>query len=79
MIIVYVIRSLKFNYRYVGITINLSDRLARHNAGKNKSTKKRGPFELIYLENYSTYKEARTREKFLKSGIGRKFLNTLQS
>jgi putative endonuclease len=32
------------------------------------------PFELVYVDECSSRSEARTREKYLKSGIGREFL-----
>lgn len=77
MILVYVIKSQKNKFRYVGITDNLERRLLEHNSGKNTSTSFYKPFGLIYTESHQDYKEARKREKFLKSGQGRKFLDTL--
>jgi len=77
MIFVYVIKSQNKYFRYVGITNNISRRLNDHNMGKNISTSFYKPFNLIYEEKYYDYKEARIREKFLKSGQGRKFLDTL--
>jgi putative endonuclease len=77
MIFVYVIKSQKNKFRYTGITENLDRRLTEHNSGKNDSTSFYKPFDLIYTEKYKDYKEARRREKFLKSGQGRKFLDTL--
>ena len=79
MVVVYVIQSVKYSFRYVGITNDLGNRLLRHNEGGNKSTKPYAPFKLIYTEPYLSYEEARKREKFLKSGVGRKFLDNLQS
>jgi hypothetical protein len=32
----------------------------------------------MFIEKYNSYKEARRREIFLKSGVGRKFLNTIK-
>lgn len=77
MIFVYVIKSQKFKFRYVGITDNLERRLVEHNSGKNNSTSFYEPFDLLYTEEYKDYQEARNREKFLKSGQGRKFLDKL--
>ncbi len=77
MIIVYVIYSEKYKFRYVGITSNLVRRLKNHNGGKNKSTNFYKPFKLKYSEEHKNYKEAREREKFLKSGQGRMFLDKL--
>ncbi len=78
MIIVYVLVSLKTKYRYVGITADLKERIKRHNSGRNKATKPYTPFKLMRSEEYPDYLEARKREKFLKSGAGRKFLDNLQ-
>nr|AKQ02660.1 Excinuclease ABC C subunit domain-containing protein, putative endonuclease [uncultured Parcubacteria bacterium Rifle_16ft_4_minimus_37658] len=78
MIYVYVIESINKSFRYVGITNNVNERIRRHNLGYNKSTKPNTPYELILVENYTDYKEARKREKFLKSGQGREFLNNLK-
>ena len=75
MFFVSVIRSVTRPYRYVGITENVDRRLDEHEKGKSKSTRGRGPFELIHTESFETRDEARAREKFLKSGVGRKWLN----
>ena len=77
MIYIYVIKSREKNFTYTGITNDLERRLREHNNGKNKSTAYYGPFDLKLKEQYKNYKEARIREKFLKSGQGRKFLSTL--
>jgi len=77
MIYVYVIKSKKAKYSYVGITKNIEQRLQRHNSGNNTSTKPYAPFELILEEQYPDYKQAREREKFLKSGAGRNLINSL--
>jgi len=77
MIFLYVIKSLNHNFRYVGITNNIKRRIRQHNIGYNISTRKYKPFKLLLTENFNNYKEAREREIFLKSGQGRKFLNTL--
>ncbi|OHA14674.1 MAG: hypothetical protein A3A10_03050 [Candidatus Tagabacteria bacterium RIFCSPLOWO2_01_FULL_42_9] len=73
---VYVLKSLKNNKRYIGSTDLLpEERLKRHNSGSNQFTKRNGPFELIYQESYVNKTEARERENFLKSGVGRKYLD----
>jgi len=77
MITVYVIKS-KDGYRYSGITHNLTDRIKRHNGKRSKSTKGHEEYKTILIEKHKTYAEARVREKFLKSGAGRRFLDTLQ-
>ncbi|MEG8946126.1 GIY-YIG nuclease family protein [Rosettibacter firmus] len=84
MFFVYVLRSLKDNKRYIGFTENLSlgihpfgSRLKEHNNGLVKSTRRRIPLELIYFETFSSKHDALLREKFLKSGQGRTFLNSI--
>ena len=78
MITVYVIKSLIKNYRYVDISKNINTRLKQHNSGQNNSTTPYRPFKLIYSEYYKDYKKARKREIFLKSGVGRKFLDSIK-
>jgi putative endonuclease len=75
MCIVYVLWSHKLKKRYVGFTFDLQKRLSQHNHGKSSFTKKGIPWIIIYSEEYLTESEARKREKFLKSGVGRKFLD----
>ena len=77
MFTVCAIKSIKNNYVYVGLTKNLENRLARHNSGREKTTKPHRPFRLIRTENFKTWQEARNREKQLKSGYGKEFLKTL--
>ena len=77
MTYIYVIKSTGKNFRYIGITNNIKRRFREHNHGKNKSTAFYKPFDLMLKEEYKDYKEARIREKFLKSGQGRKLLDTL--
>ena len=77
MYFVYAIKSTIRNYIYIGITNNLTRRINQHNKGYNITTKPYRPFKLIYKEELSDRKEAREREKFLKSGIGREFLKKL--
>jgi putative endonuclease len=61
---------------YKGQTNNLKKRILLHNSddGFHSFTKHRGPWQLVYSENFATRAEASRREKFLKSGQGRAFL-----
>ena len=67
---VYVLRSFKDGFLYVGNTNNLEARIKRHNGGAEKSTRYRRPFELIYFEEYFSRVEAMRREKYFKSPKG---------
>ena len=73
---IYVLKSKKDLKRYIGLTNNLERRLLLHNSGKVKATKNRHPFELIYFEKFEDRTRAAKREKFLKSGKGREYLNS---
>jgi len=78
MYYVYVLKSLKNGKRYIGFTSKqLIARLKEHNTGSNKWTRENGPFINIYSEEYKIKTEAMKREKFLKSGQGRKFLDSI--
>ena len=76
---VYVIKSLKDNKHYTGITNDLVRRLREHNHGKRStsSTRTRGPFVLVYSENVKNRELARKREIYFKSGVGREFLKNI--
>ncbi len=71
---VYILKSLAVQKSYVGMTNNLERRLKQHNAGRHSYTKRHLPWEIIYTEQYATLTAARTREKYLKSAAGRRFL-----
>ena len=75
----YLLRN-KIGKHYIGITnINPEKRLERHNKGDVYSTKLGRPWQLIYIENCRTLKEARKKEKLIKSWKGgnafKKFLS----
>ncbi|MBE7477568.1 MAG: GIY-YIG nuclease family protein [Ignavibacteriales bacterium] len=74
---VYAIKSKIRKYIYVGMTSNIVERIERHNKGYEKTTRAYRPFELIYTEDQATREEARKREKYFKSGIGKEFLKKL--
>ena len=71
----YVLLSFKDNEYYIGYTNDLKRRIEEHNVGKNFSTKSRRPFKLIYFEACLNEDDAKQREKYFKSTIGRRFLS----
>ena len=75
MYYVYVLRSKKNGYRYIGQTNNLGRRINEHSLGLTKSIKFQLPFFLEYTEKFETRVDAVRREKFLKSGKGREWLD----
>ena len=74
MYFVYLLMSQKDNECYVGSTEDIERRLEDHNSGKVPSTANRRPLELIYYEAYTDKRDALGREKFLKSGSGKRYL-----
>lgn len=74
MYYVYVIQSKKDKKLYTGFTNNLRKRFLEHNGQKVRSTKSRGPFILIYYEASLDEYDARSREKYLKSGMGKRYI-----
>lgn len=72
---VYVLQSQKSNKYYVGYTSrSVTERLNEHNSGKNHFALRNKPFTLVYFEEYVDKNFAMKREKFFKSGHGRKVL-----
>jgi putative endonuclease len=74
MITLYVLKG-KSGKRYVGITKDLPRRLHEHRLKKSKGSQVLDDFFLLRTEEFDDYKAARIREKFLKSGQGRKWLD----
>ena len=70
---VYVLRGSN-GKNYTGITRDLTRRIREHNAGRTPADRRRGPFRLIYKEELPDHATARQREKYLKSGAGRRWL-----
>src|SRR3989338_3013321 len=71
---VYVLQSEKTGGWYIGSTKNMQKRILSQNSGKNRSTKSKAPWGLIYCEIGLNKNDARAREKYLKSGQGRRYL-----
>lgn len=60
---------------YIGSTDDIDRRLRQHEAGQCETTRKRLPVELVYFEACRSLDAARAREKQLKTGFGRGYLN----
>ncbi|MFZ5366353.1 MAG: GIY-YIG nuclease family protein [Patescibacteria group bacterium] len=70
----YILRSKLDKNLYIGVTTNLYKRVQEHNFGNQQSTKNRGNFELIYYEVFFNKLDVYLREKYFKTGWGRKHL-----
>ena len=73
-IYVYVLMSEKDGQWYTGYTVDLKKRIAQHQAGESASTRHRGPWKLIYYEASLNIEDARARERYLKSGMGKRYV-----
>jgi putative endonuclease len=71
---VYVLQSLKNKMFYTGYTNDLRKRFDQHQNNQSTYTKGRGPFKLIYYEASMHEEDAKAREKYLKSGMGKRYL-----
>ena len=74
---VYILYSQTIDTYYVGSTINLEDRLLRHNAGRSKYTKRGIPWTLVYAKEYATKAEACREEYRIKAEKSRKYIEQL--
>ena len=70
----YVLLSQKDGWFYTGSTGNLKKRIESHNNGEVSSTKYRRPLRLIYYEACLNKLDALRREKYLKTGGGKRYL-----
>ncbi|PJA53288.1 excinuclease ABC subunit C, partial [Candidatus Roizmanbacteria bacterium CG_4_9_14_3_um_filter_36_11] len=61
------LKSLSHDFIYIGYTDNLTRRLKEHNSGLVLSTKHYYPLDLIHYEAYKNQKDAKRREKYLKT------------
>ncbi|MCH7492204.1 GIY-YIG nuclease family protein [Patescibacteria group bacterium] len=76
MYYVYVIKSVKYLSRYIGSTEDVAKRVKEHNQRKSRYTKGRVPWHLVYEEEFASRSQAIKRETFLKTGKGRKYLDS---
>lgn len=70
----YILQSTKDKHLYTGCTEDLRKRFKEHNDNLVISTKSRGPFKLIYYEASLNKDDAFARERYLKSGMGKRYL-----
>ena len=70
MYYVYLLQSNKDNSFYIGYTKDLRKRFSQHNNGLSKATKYKRPYRLLFYEAFLSSRDAKQREKYLKSGWG---------
>lgn len=74
MFYTYILKSKKNGRLYTGSTNDLRKRLKQHNDGKSTFTKRDKPYKIIYYEACINENDARSRELYLKSGMGKRYL-----
>jgi len=77
MFYAYILKCSTDSTLYKGHTDNIEKRLKEHNSGKSDYTSRKGPWEIVYFEEFQTRKEAIRREKYFKSAAGRKYIKKL--
>jgi putative endonuclease len=70
----YILKSKNKGRMYTGYTNNLRKRFKEHNEGKSYYTNRDKPYLLIYYEACLNEDDARSREKYLKSGMGKRYI-----
>ena len=70
----YVLQSKSTGSLYIGSSAAPDQRLASHNAGRVRSTKSARPWIRVHLEDFEDRQTAEKRERYLKSGYGRRWL-----
>jgi len=74
---VYILQSLTTGRYYVGSAKCVEERLAQHNGNKVRSTKNRGPYKVVRVEQYESKSAALQREKQIKKYKSREKLDKL--
>ena len=78
--VVYILYSHQHHKTYVGFTSNLIARFHSHNSlGTKGYTLKYRPWVVVHVEFFSSKSLALSREKFLKTGKGRQFIQQILS
>jgi putative endonuclease len=73
---IYVLRSIADDGFYIGYSANLRKRFRQQSQSDSFATSYRSPWKLIYYEAYLEQTDALGRERYLKSGAGRRFLKS---
>ncbi|MGE0569411.1 MAG: GIY-YIG nuclease family protein [Bacteroidia bacterium] len=74
---VYILLSDSFKKTYVGYTSDLAKRLNQHNSKKVPYTSRFTPWKIIYSESLDSKENAMKREKYFKSGAGRRQMKVI--
>lgn len=70
----YVLKCEKTGVFYTGATNNLERRLQQHNGGEVYYTSNKLPLNLVYFEACLNKDDAYRRERYLKTGMGKRYI-----
>ena len=74
---IYIIYSQRLDRYYVGYSLDLEQRVADHNRGKNTYTKKGIPWDLKHEEKFASKEEAMKRDRYIKAQKSRIYIENL--
>ena len=77
MYIIYLLISEDYRSTYIGFSNNIKERVIKHQSGQVRTTRNFGKFRCFKLEGVDDIIRARQREKYWKSGAGRKKLKII--
>lgn len=69
MYYVYILENIDGKH-YIGYCEDLASRLKRHNSNQVRSTKNKGPWKIVYNEEYLNKNDAYARERQIKKYKG---------
>ena len=70
MYFTYILRNSNTGRHYIGSTNNLERRIKEHNRGQTTSTRTAGTWRVLFKETHLTSRDAKKREKEIKSFKG---------
>ncbi len=74
---VYILQSRKSGQYYIGSTMDTQKRLHEHNSGTTISTRNKGPWTIVFQQQYPSIPQARKIEQLLKKMKRRDYLEKI--
>ncbi|UEG52314.1 GIY-YIG nuclease family protein [Mucilaginibacter daejeonensis] len=77
MFYTYILWSQKGGRYYIGHKADMDERSCRYNSGMVTATRNKGPWEVKYIETFTTKQEANARELYIKKMKSRVYIERL--
>ena len=77
MYALYILQSSTTGRYYVGVTSDIARRIEEHNRGKSLATRGRGPWRIVYTEQYDSTQKANLREYRIKQKKRKSYMEWL--